>query len=32
MRYRDPWVREIITLALVSAFVSFGGLTVLLVA
>jgi hypothetical protein len=32
MSYDDPWTREIMILALVSAFVSFGALAVLLAA
>jgi hypothetical protein len=32
MRYDDPWTREVIKLALASAFVSFGALAVLLAA
>jgi len=32
MRYSNPWTRDVINLALASAFVSFGGLVVLLAA
>jgi hypothetical protein len=32
MRCVDPWTREVIKLALVSAFVSFGALAILLAA